>query len=245
MGMRQKLFFLAALGLLAASSSVSLAGRSPILAGSAPLPFTVAAPCSLGEKLHGPPGTSVDFGTLLPTFYTRLDPDSCSGCGGAVVLRNARFRVESRGPSCTFSVEVTIIGARPGPACALEPDPGVVLCGPVPADVTIPLAPPRAYDASVPLRGDCCIDQPVFLRVRLVSKGACVGDPLPGVFWFYYGLDLCKPCLSFMEAETIPLHDTCTETFVLGNPIQWVDAECCDRTPTQRGTWGQLKSHYR
>ena len=236
---------------LAVTASTSRAERIPVQAASPSSPFVVAEPCSLGEKLHGPPGTSIDF-TNDPglTFYTLLDPDSCSGCSGnSLVLRAARFRVESRGASCTFSVEVTILGARPGAGCPLEPDPRVVLCGPVPADITIPLAPPRAYDASVPLPGSCCIDRPAFLRVKLVSRGTCNPEPpnqfLPGIYWFCHGLDACVPCMSFMESDVTPFHDTCQPGSIVGNPVQWVDAECCDLTPTQHRTWGQVKTHYR
>jgi len=236
---------LLASGVLAAGASPSRGAERPesiqIAPEPAPLllesePPAVMATCSVGEtRVLGAVNGSFGLSPGL-TYYTLLDPASCSACSGGVMLRSVSFRVRTN-TVCSFPVEVSIVGARSGPGCR-EPDPAAVRCGPVAADI----APPSTANdfASVPLPGDCCIDQVAFLRIRLVSTGTCTGlDP----FWGFASFNTCVDCRSFIELPPSPPFDACTQGF--GNPLQWVEADCCSSTPVLRGSWGQLKVLYR
>ncbi|HEY2954786.1 MAG TPA: hypothetical protein VGK89_06020 [Candidatus Eisenbacteria bacterium] len=172
------------------------------------------------------------------TFQTLLNPADCSSCAsGALLLRAANFRVRTVTTVCTFSVEVTIVGAKTGSGCALEPDPSVVLCGPVVADITSPST--LSFTASVPLPANCCITGPAFLRIRLLSAGNCASPSSP--FWGFAGP--CISCRSFIEDPPSPQGEACADGWA-ANPVQWVDADCCDPTPSLHRTWGSLKTLY-
>jgi hypothetical protein len=189
--------------------------------------------------------TSGSFEVDGITYYTLLDPASCASCGGtALVLRAAGFWVMTRFTplGCSFTIDVTILGSRPGPACLL-PDTDVVLCGPVPAVITTPDR--NRYETSVPLPGGCCIEQPAFLRIRLLSHGSC--DPR-SPFWFSGGQATmnCTPCLQFRSGPGIPFDDVCVDSGGSGgNYLQWAEADCCDATPIRHESWGRVKILYR
>lgn len=223
---------------LALVASAAWGGEIQILPESAPgvAPPSVTAACAVGETRPGV--INLLFAPPEITHYTLLDPASCSTCtGGSLLLRAANFRVRTNIVVCTFSVEVTIIGAATGSACPLEPDPSVVLCGPVVADITSPST--ATFTASVPLPGACCITRPAFLRIKVLSTGTCTSNR--PAWSFTRGT--CRLCSSFALVPDEPLNDLCA--LGLGNPVHWVDADCCDPTPSLRGTWGQLKTLYR
>jgi len=197
----------------------------------------VLATCSVGETR--PPAISSGGGFVVPglTFYTLLNPADCPACNtGLLVLRTANFRARTLSGVCTFTVEVTILGSQAGPAC-IVPDPSHVICGPVNLDITSPGT--AAFTASVPLPANCCISTTAFLRVRLLTTGGCAaGQPSWGT-----ASGGCISCRSFMEGPGLPFTDACG--FLNANPVQWVDADCCDPTPNLRGTWGRVKMLYR
>ncbi len=141
---------------------------------------------------------------------------------------------------CTFTVEVSIIGATPGPAC-LEPDPSVVLCGPQTYNYFATSISFQSFTASFPLPDRCCINGPAFLSVKLVDSGTCDRTEL-GI-GFEAAQD-CISCRSFIAFPFSPPREMCADGWP-GNLRQWVDADCCAPVPTVPDTWGRVKGLYR
>lgn len=202
----------------------------------------VLATCTVGE-------TGLGNGGVLDSnpgqsFYTLLEPASCSACpSGVLILRTANFRIRelvfvppNMAFPCNlpFSVEVSIVGTKTGSTCTLEPDSNLVLCGPVAATITPPGT--TSFNASVALPVSCCISRPAFLRIRLVQTSCDMS------WGFTFA---CTPCRSFWaNPSSFPgTEEACA--FVGSNWRQWVDADCCDPTPSRQGTWGRLKTLYR
>jgi len=194
----------------------------------------VMATCTVGETRAAT--VNVGYGAAPGVeFYTLLNPADCSACpSGLLQLRAANFRARTPSGVCTFTIEVSIVEAKAGPACTLEPDPSHLVCAPVTASITSPST--LTFTGSVPLPTNCCLSRPAFLRIRTVSAGSC-----GTVFWGH--TSPCVPCRSFVQTTSTPLTEACA--LGLGNPTQSVDADCCDPTPGLHGTWGQLKMLYR
>lgn len=196
-----------------------------------------AGPCPLGP--NGPVATAVRF--LLPPddqYYTLLDPALCQ-CGPAGASLNAAHVLLFFDPPCSIPVSVSIIGAATDPACGLIPDPSQVIC---PATTyVLDGSAGGLIDFALALPPGCCIQGRAFLCVNFLNSGSCPPGLEPGLV----NDPSCEPCVSFNIYPGDPIaRDLCTFYGFPGNPIMYVDASCCEPTPTLPGSWGMLKTLY-
>lgn len=197
--------------------------------------------CALG--VTGPAAWRVNY--ILPpndAYYTFLNPGACSTCTGvAGVIATTAHVALSFGYMCTQPVTVAVYGAQGSPGC-YQPDLGTVYAAPTTHNLTPPAT--GIYEFSMPLPPGACFSGPAFLMVmfpvdgaacdsaatrpRLVTADGC----MPCTTWNIYAVggpdDLCDPLIGFP-----------------GNPMMWVDADCCSVVPALPGSWGKLKLLYR
>ncbi len=191
--------------------------------------------CGLG--VAAAPAYYIDY--LLPpndAYYTLLDPATC-GCPGpnGVLLSNAHVLLNFP-MACSIPVSVAVVAADlTDPLCPV-PVPGQYLCAPVNYD----LVPGAAgdYDFMFALPSGCCITEKAFLVVTFTGAGSCT--TLPRLIT----TEGCNPCESY-NVYPGGFDDLCVAVGFPGNPSMSVETACCDIVPALRGTWGQMKTHFR
>ena len=203
-------------------------------------PLHANAACEVG--VTGPAAWLINY--ILPpndAYYTLLDPATCAACPTGSLIATSAHVALSFGYICTQPITVAVYGAIGAPGC-YQPDLSTVYAAPTTYNVTP--AAIGVYDFVLPLPPGACFSGPAFLMVefpvggtacntstkrpRLVTTDGCV----PCTSWNIYPGggpdDLCDPLIGFP-----------------GNPMMWVDADCCAVVPTTPGTWGKLKVLYR
>jgi len=194
--------------------------------------------CALG--ILGDPAFSVEY--LLPPdddYLTLIDPTSCLACpSGSLALTAAHVALDFP-TACAQPVTVSIVGAIDQNGC-MTPDVSNVLCGPIAYNLSPGEA--GAFIFNLPLPAGCCISQKVFLSVNFIAPGVgCnTSDTRPRLLT----TDNCQPCTSWNDWAG-GTDDLCTDVGFPGNPIMYVDGECCATTPAIQSSWGLLKSQYR
>lgn len=189
--------------------------------------------CQLG--VLGDPAWVIDY--LLPpndAYYTLINSNDCAGCPSGVIPTMAHIALEFRA-GCAVSVVVGLYGAAGSAAC-YYPDLGNVLVAPTSYTVTPTAA--GLYDLSFALPPAACINGPAFVMVKFMSVG-CSAATYPRLVT----TDGCAPCTSFNYYPG-GADDLCDVGFP-GNPLMWVDADCCAVVPTLPKSWGSLKVQYR
>jgi hypothetical protein len=196
------------------------------------------ATCELGEL--GPSGFFITY--VLPPddqYFTLIDPSTCANCGGVVTAVEAwaviNFRV-----SCAQPLSVAIYGGINVNDCWVP-------------NLDQPLCPETYYTATppslgnffvgMPLPAGCCISGPAFLKITFVDFGnnCSTFSTIPRLV----ASRACRPCESYNYSPTDGgPYELCGVGFP-GNPIFYLDAQCCLSTPTRQHSWGSLKGIYR
>lgn len=175
-------------------------------------------------------------------YYTLLNP--CPDCSSGLAPRNARFYMYFDQP-CVLRVRLSIVGARPGPSCAI-PDTSDVL---VPFfDTILSGSPggsfgPQLYVALFP-PGMCIPPGPSYLVVQMLGR-SCDVDPI--YLWAANSFGCTTPCLQYVHGGGI-CDGICDECDANGTGYQFdmaVTMDCCSAVPTRPSSWGTLKVRYR
>jgi len=201
-------------------------------------PVSGLATCQLGQI--GTPTTALDW--LLPPndrYFTLLDPTQCSGCGAAgMQLMTAKIVLDFVA-GCTQPIEVSIVGSGSDPACAV-PDMTQLLCPPIAYNLTVPAS--GLYEFSMPLPAGCCIQQRAFLQINFTATGA--GCESAATRPYLVLNETCGPCNTYNEYG-FGYVEWCSFGIGAGNPMMYVDAQCCNPVGTHQKSWGELKTIYR
>jgi hypothetical protein len=236
-------FLVAAPIAISAPSLAHGVGPSPdgaALEPDAPLP--VSAACTLE------PGPINTFSYIwsppeeLQTYAWRIPASGCAACPAPGALSPTKVTIRMRWLfACSAQVQVSIVGALPGPGCLL-PDTNQVLCGP--ATYTISGPGNVAAIHALPLPTGCCVSGDAFVFLRFSGLGACATATLgPGL-----AASTVPPvaCDQFVTAASI--FPGFTDWATVGAPTStWLslEADCCQSTPARERSWGELKSIYR
>ena len=196
--------------------------------------------CQLG--VNGTAAWSVNY--LLPpndAYYTLLDPASCTACGPTHTLALSTAHVALNFINgCAQPVQVGFYGATVGPTGCLAPDLNNLLC----PTFLVTLQPGAgAWDIAIPVPSGCCIQGPAFMMINFVANGAGCGTSAtrPRLLT----IDGCTGCTSY-NIYPGGNDDLCDPLIGFpGNPIMYVEADCCNVVPTLPTKWGQLKAMYR
>ena len=205
-------------------------------------PASTHVTCQLGETR---PPAWINSGYLFPPddrYYTYLKVSDCAACGPGGLLITTAHMILYYSQACSIPVEVSIVPAIINSAGCAIPDVNNTICGPVPFQLTV--SNPGGYDFIMALAQPCCITQDAFLLIRFVDFGTCT--TLPDLV----AADVpCNPCFSYNLNPSFGFIDMCADPFWAqyntGNPNMYVDADCCDVTPTHPGSWGRVKQLYR
>ncbi len=230
--MKQRLPLLVGLALFlpaVASAALSIVPipKGPPGAG----PATNAAFCTVG--VSGPAVWAVEgYLQAHDTYYTRIDPQSC-GCSTGGLITTAHVNLYIPTDYANVTATVSIVGSEvTGPGC-VRPVPSEVLCHPVTSAV---LVGSGAQDLAFSLGDSCCVDRTAFLVVTIESIQGQVDLVTDGS---------CGPCISW-QATTGGLVDLCSQEVGLpGNPMMFVDVQCCWPVGVRPDSWGKLKTLYR
>jgi len=189
------------------------------------------------------PGPSLAFwgaSDRLESVYQLVRLSDCPNCiNGVLLLNSITFRSRTGGdPSCTYPVEVTVVGVVDG-ACP-APDVNRVLCGPFNVDVTVTSS---LSNIVVPLPANCCVSEDVYVRIRWLTNETCGSGGLQPAH--QVGAETCVPCAQYFRTlSAFPaLTDVCA-VYSTGIYLS-VDVDCCDPTPVLPDSWGRLKQIYR
>ncbi|MFN8586337.1 MAG: hypothetical protein U0704_00940 [Candidatus Eisenbacteria bacterium] len=200
---------------------------------------SVSAACQLG--VTGPASWLINY--LLPpndAYYTLIDPSTCASCPGGSVIPTAAHMALSFAYTCPVGAVIGVYGAS-GSAGCYTPNLANVLVAPT--SYTVTPAAAGVYDLSFTLPPATCINGPAFLKIEFMTLGSNCSSSArrprlvttdtcnPCESWNYYpggADDLCDPLVGFP-----------------GNPMMWVDADCCAVVPTLPKSWGSLKLQYR
>ncbi|MBI1797055.1 MAG: hypothetical protein HY076_09320 [Candidatus Eisenbacteria bacterium] len=201
-----------------------------------------AAACQMGIL---PPAANA-FGYILPPddeYYTYLVPANCPTCpNNAYLFSNAHVQLYYT-ESCSIPVYVSIVGVdNTDPACP-HPNPFDVICPEVPYVLSDGGNIGVCIDYSLPLPAGCCVNRPAFLKFRF-EQGTCQPDR-PA----FCGPPSCQNCRQYNIYPGSPPggDDLCAvlAPYALYGAIMYVDADCCNATPSLPGTWGHIKTLYR
>lgn len=205
--------------------------------------------CQLGQT--GASGTAIWFYAVDDYYYTFIDPATC-GCPAGLTNLTANWMLFYT-EACTMDLQVWVVKAiDSGGGCYIPdaggdpPDPTAAetLCGPT-AIVSQPGAGIFTHSVALP-PCDCLANgQPAFILFKIVGPGNCpVADGVLNSPQIVFD-DSPDPCVSYNGfLGGAPAEMTTTFGFP-GNVTMWVDADCCQPTPTLPGTWGNLKTLYR
>jgi hypothetical protein len=237
---------LAALVLLASAAfaakqapNVTSLGASPVIS-SLSLGNVTQSTCMIG--VTDPPAYIIDY--IFPpadAYYTLLDPATCDGCnGGPVSAVTAHAWINFRAV-CAQPIKVGIYAAT-GDASCWVPDPTTALCPEISFTVTPPA--PGNYDVGFPIPAGCCITGPAFLKIEFGSfgTGCTTSTTWPRLITT---ADCSIPCNSWNIYPGGGPDDLCYDIGFPGYPVMSLEADCCNPTPTQKHSWGSLKSTYR
>ena len=196
------------------------------------------ATCTLGVST----GAAYIIDYIAPpddAYYTLLDPASCA-CPANAVQINAAHLLLNFQAGCTQRVQVRVVPAvLSAPGCYV-PDPSSTVCGPTFYDLTPGAA--GNYQFNLGLSVGCCITAPAFLEITFPQFGA--GCDQVGTRPRLITTGACTPCTSYNVYGGLT-DDLCDVVGFPGNPVMWADGDCCSATPTEHGTWGQVKILYR
>ena len=119
-------------------------------------------------------------------------------------------------------------------------DPTTKLCAPIAYTLGAPAA--GNYIFNLPMPANCCITSKAFLEINFVAGGAgcSTSTTRPRLITD----QSCDPCTSY-NIYPAGNDDLCADVGFPGNPIMYVDGDCCSTTPADHATWGQLKGMYR
>ena len=204
-----------------------------------PGPIQPNGPCVLGQ--NGPPAFNVNY--LLPpndAYYTLLDPVNCSCPNGQIALQMAHVALQFP-VACTQQVSVAIVPAIIDANGCASPDPNTKICAPLLYNLSPPAA--GAYLFNLPLPANCCVTSKVFLEINFVTAG--VGCSSSTTRPRLITDNTCEPCTSWNIYPGGGPDDLCVDIGFPGNPMMYVDGDCCATTDAHSKTWGQLKSLYR
>lgn len=202
-------------------------------------PQRATSACQLG--VNGPAAYVVNY--LLPpedAYFTMLDPASCPTCNGAGIIPTTAHVALSFAYVCSIPVTVGVYGASGSPGC-YTPDLGNVLVAPT----TYTVAPgvTGVYDFSFALPPGACISGAAFLKIEFQSPSA--GCALSSRFPRLVTTDTPIPCTSWNIYPGGGPDDLIVDIGLPGNPMMWVDGDCCSVVPTLPKSWGGLKLSYR
>jgi hypothetical protein len=245
MSNRYPLLFIPALLLLATVVTPSDAARRPAVKGtpSGPIEAIQVAPNAPAMPAPGcrlgPTEIHFTMNYIFPPndeYYTLIDPASC-GCNSpaGVMVTTAHAFLDFPEP-CKIPVTVAVVAAEPDEQGCARPVRDEILCPPVDYDLEVSNA--GGYDFLMPLGGTVCITEKAFLLITFREVGDCGNVPS---LYVTFG---CDPCTSWNYWPDGALTDLC-DGYLLGNPVMYVDAACCDVVPAMPQSWGRLKSTYR
>ena len=203
-----------------------------------PAPPQPNGPCTMG--VNASPAYIINY--LLPpddAYYTLLDPANCSCPDGKIQINTAHLLLNFQ-VACAQPVTVRIVPAIDTGNGCLVPDPANPVCGPV--GYNLAPAAPGNYQFNLPIPAGCCITQKVFLEIDFVAPGA--GCSTAATRPRLITSATCVPCTSY-NIYPGGNDDLCVDIGFPGNPIMWVDGDCCSSTPAGNASWGRLKSLYR
>lgn len=229
----------AALFALVAASSCALSSRASANPGSLGTPRTaveLASACVFGSVGPGNQYTWIS-GWDERQLFRLMVPGTCEGCAatGAVALDAAHWALRFRS-ACTITARFVVVATAGTPECPL-PDTTRVLCPPSLHTLSVATASTDA-ELAMPI-GGCCVSEPAFLWVRIVSR-TC---PPEGVAWWQ--VRGCHACTEFYILEEDRFWDFCNDE-VAGSQYQlWATGSCCVPTRSMRSTWSQVKTIYR
>jgi hypothetical protein len=198
----------------------------------------VNATCTLGEL--GTPAYIVNY--VFPPddqYYTFVDPSQCTQCNG-VVSAVEGWAFLNFPATCTQQMSVAIYGAINNGGC-WQVNTDQPLCPETVYDVTPPAA--GNYYIGLPIPAGCCISQPAFLKITFVNvaAGCNSSSTIPRLIT----TGACNGCESYNIYPGGGPDDLCADIGFPGNPVMYLDVDCCLGTPTHKHTWGALKSTYR
>lgn len=196
-------------------------------------------PCTMGVST----GAAFIVDYIFPpndAYYTLLDPSNCTCPNGSIAVIAAHVLLNFRA-ACAQPVSVSIVPAVIDANGCAQPDPSTVLCGPI----TYNLAPtaPGNYQFNLPMPAACCITQKAFLVINFLNlaPGCGTAATIPRLIT----TGSCAPCTSWNIYPAGGPDDLCVDIGFPGNPVMWVDGDCCETTAADRATWGKVKSLYR
>jgi hypothetical protein len=247
---RLALFAFSFSGLLLASASVAARNPpvvTPLVPGAVITPVNVngvdevTGTCVIG--VTDAPVYVVDY--LTPPadqYFTQLYPWSCPcPTPDSLYVKSAHVLL-SFPILCSMTVTVSIVGATLAGTC-YRPDPNKVIVPPNDYELTASVV--GASDFSMPLPAGYCITGPTFLEFTVNSFSGCPNMP-PHVFPqpSLVTTGSCVPCRSWNFYPAGHEIELCDVGFP-GNPIMYVQGDCCTSTPVRGGSWGRLKTIYR
>lgn len=205
-----------------------------------------------GSCVLGQTGATQAFVWFFPSddyYYTFVDFSQC-GCSAGVdglVAHWALFWPTQ----CSINVQAWIVKAVDTGGGCYAPDAGTdppdptsteTLCGPTPV---FTITGSGLVDHSVPLPPCACLSGPAFILFKIVNNincpesGGALSSPAIVVD------SSADPCVSYNGFLGGPPAEMPSAFGFPGNTTMFVDATCCDPTPTLPGSWGQLKTIYR
>jgi hypothetical protein len=202
-------------------------------------PISANSVCRIGPMRSSPTSYAVDY--ILPPddgYYTLLRLSDCSECPSppVVMITNAHFVLEWR-QTCPINVRVGIVGADyTNPACP-KPDPATVLFPLTPFVINPP--GPGSADISIALPQPVCVSGDSYLAIIFDNFNQCtIASPrlITNV--------ACVPCVSWNLFQVGHEDELCAKGFP-GNPVHYVEADCCVNTSTEFRSWGRIKLLYR
>ena len=244
--MRPRFYGLALIALLC-SATAAFADRpapesTPLEPGPfesiTPGPIQPNGPCVMGQST----GAAVIVNYLLPpndAYYTLIDPAACSCPNASIAVQMAHVFL-SYPVACTQPVTVSIVAAIDDGNGCLRPDPANKLCAPLAYNLTVPAA--GNYIFNLPMPANCCITSKSFLEINFVAGGA--GCSTSATRPRLVTDQSCDPCTSY-NIYPGGNDDLCLDAGFPGNPIMYVDGDCCSTVPAENQSWGRVKSLYR
>ena len=200
---------------------------------------TTDAQCLIGETRAGNIAT---LGLIEPgtKFFQLLNPAQCLACelvtGRAIQSGVLRMRFLS---ACDVVFRVQIVGTTGGGCPA--PDTSVKLCSPSVHVVGEPAGQITTKNYTMTINNGCCIEQAAFLSIEVVSMTCAsnqIGNP--------YALP-CAACSQYIVSPSYlapGINPQCGGGFSR-NFRMWSEADCCGAVPTEKHSWGSVKTIYR
>jgi hypothetical protein len=182
-------------------------------------------------------------------FFTQLRASDCAECG-STRLQTAHIAVGFWAPCNTVVATVRIVAATGDPAYP-EPDVPLELCAPVSYTLSAPAQ--GLYHFALPMLEGCCVTGDAFLQVTFQGHSRqCPIDPAVtidetrSISWYlWYGGEAVHPSEITCAAVECGCPWSPASCGLRGQPIMYVDAECCMPVGTESESWGRVKATYR